>query len=44
VDEDWSLAEGCPVDAGITTNVSNRVLNNNNHIILPDINISQVIY
>ncbi|GES95095.1 hypothetical protein GLOIN_2v1886689 [Rhizophagus clarus] len=43
-DEDWSLAGGCPVDAGTATNAPNGVLNNNNHIVLPDINISQVIY
>src|SRR6266498_5723660 len=43
-DEDWSLARGCPVDAGIATNAPNGVLNNNNHIVLSDINISQVIY
>ncbi|GET51965.1 hypothetical protein GLOIN_2v1778046 [Rhizophagus irregularis DAOM 181602=DAOM 197198] len=43
-DEDWSLAGGCPVDAGTATNAPNGALNNNNHIVLPDINISQVIY
>jgi len=43
-DEDWSLAGGCPVDAGTATNALNGVLNNNNHIVLPDINISQVIH
>ncbi|RGB31648.1 hypothetical protein C1646_763852 [Rhizophagus diaphanus] len=43
-DEDWSLASGCPIDAGIATNAPNGALNNNNHIVLPDINISQVIY
>jgi len=43
-DEDWSLAGGCPVDAGTVTNTPNGVLNNNNPIVLPDINISQVIY
>ncbi|PKK57530.1 hypothetical protein RhiirC2_825633 [Rhizophagus irregularis] len=40
-DEDWSLAGGCPVDAGTATNAPNGALNNNNHIVLPDINISQ---
>ncbi|CAB4381311.1 unnamed protein product [Rhizophagus irregularis] len=44
MDEDWSLAGGCPVDAGTATNAPNGALNNNNHIVLPDINISQVIY
>src|SRR5437016_902127 len=44
MDEDWSLAGGCPVDAGTATNAPNEALNNNNHIVLPDINISQVIY
>ncbi|GBB91743.1 hypothetical protein RclHR1_01910027 [Rhizophagus clarus] len=39
-DEDWSYAEGCPVNAGTPNNVLNGVLNNNNHIVLPDINIS----
>ncbi|GES80532.1 hypothetical protein GLOIN_2v1886689 [Rhizophagus clarus] len=43
-DEDWSLAGRCPVDAGTPTNTLNGVLNNNNHIVFPDINISQVIY
>ncbi|UZO28440.1 uncharacterized protein OCT59_021962 [Rhizophagus irregularis] len=43
-DEDWTLAGGCPVDAGTATNAPNGALNNNNHIVLPDINISQVIY
>src|SRR5581483_7261254 len=44
VDEDWSLAGGCPVDAGTATNAPNGATNNNNQIVLPDINISQVIY
>ncbi|CAB5383550.1 unnamed protein product [Rhizophagus irregularis] len=43
-DEVWSLAGGYPVDAGTATNAPNGALNNNNHIVLPDINISQVIY
>ncbi len=43
IDEDWSLAGGCPVDAATADNIPNGVLNNNNHIVLPDINISQVI-
>ena len=43
-DEDWSLAGGCPVDAGTATNAPNGATNNNNQIVLPDINISQVIY
>ncbi|GBC53900.2 hypothetical protein GLOIN_2v1778046 [Rhizophagus irregularis DAOM 181602=DAOM 197198] len=43
-DEDWTLAGGCPVDTGTATNAPNGALNNNNHIVLPDINISQVIY
>ncbi|RGB33234.1 hypothetical protein C1646_761954 [Rhizophagus diaphanus] len=43
-DEDWSLAGGCPVDTGTATNASNGAINNNNQIVLPDINISQVIY
>ncbi|GBB99223.1 hypothetical protein RclHR1_34540001 [Rhizophagus clarus] len=43
-DEDWSLAGRCPVDAGTPTNTPNGVLNNNNHIVFSDINISQVIY
>ncbi|CAB5344493.1 unnamed protein product [Rhizophagus irregularis] len=38
-DEDCSLAGGCPVDAGTATNAPNGALNNNNHIVLPDINI-----
>jgi hypothetical protein len=43
-DEDWEqYAGGCPVDAAIPTNAPNGVLNNNNYIVLPDINISQVI-
>jgi hypothetical protein len=42
--KDWSLAGGCPVDAGTATNAPNGILNNNNHIVLPDISISQVIY
>ncbi|PKC05464.1 hypothetical protein RhiirA5_420905 [Rhizophagus irregularis] len=44
VNEDWSLAGGCPVDAGTATNAPNGALNNNNHIVFSDINISQVIY
>ena len=44
MDEDWSLAGGCPIDVGTATNALNGVLNNNNHIVLSDINISQVIY
>jgi len=40
MDEDWSLAGRCLVDAGTATNALNRILNNNNHIVLPDINIS----
>ncbi|CAI2186889.1 5172_t:CDS:2, partial [Funneliformis geosporum] len=40
-DEDWSLAGGCLVDAGTATNAPNGALNNNNHIVLPDINIKQ---
>ncbi|GES76978.1 hypothetical protein GLOIN_2v1886689 [Rhizophagus clarus] len=44
VDKDWSLAGGCPVDAGTATNAPNGATNNNNQIVLPDINISQVIY
>ncbi|GES80360.1 hypothetical protein GLOIN_2v1886689 [Rhizophagus clarus] len=43
-DEDWSLAGGYPIDAGTATNTPNGALNNNNPIVLPDINISQVIY
>ncbi|GES87693.1 hypothetical protein GLOIN_2v1484023 [Rhizophagus clarus] len=39
-DDNWSLAGGCPVDAGTVTNTPNGVLNNNNPIVLPDINIS----
>src|SRR5436305_639892 len=39
VDEDWSLAGGCAVDAGTATNAPNGATNNNNHIVLPDINI-----
>ncbi|PKK65211.1 hypothetical protein RhiirC2_786476 [Rhizophagus irregularis] len=41
VDEDWSLAREYPVDAGTATNAPNGALNNNNHIVLSDINISQ---
>ncbi|CAI2192347.1 17599_t:CDS:1, partial [Funneliformis geosporum] len=41
MDEDWSLAGGCPVDADMTINALNGALNNNNYIILSDINISQ---
>ncbi|GES96597.1 hypothetical protein GLOIN_2v1886689 [Rhizophagus clarus] len=41
-DEDWSIAGGCPVDVGTATNAPNGAYNN--HIVLPDINISQVIY
>ncbi|CAG8692135.1 15467_t:CDS:2, partial [Funneliformis mosseae] len=37
-----SLAGRCPVDT--VTNVLNGATNNNNPIVLPDINISQVIY
>ncbi|CAG8629270.1 15737_t:CDS:2 [Funneliformis mosseae] len=44
VDEDWSLAGGCPIDADTATNALNGALNNNNYIVLPDINISQIIY
>jgi hypothetical protein len=43
-DEDWSYAGGCPVDAITPTNAPNGALNNVNPIVLPDINISQVIY
>jgi hypothetical protein len=43
-DEDWSLARGCPVDPATANNVPNGVLNNNNPIVFPDINISQIIY
>ncbi|CAG8762464.1 25669_t:CDS:2, partial [Dentiscutata erythropus] len=39
MDKDWSLAGGCPVDTGTATNALNGVLNNNNYIVLPDINI-----
>ncbi|RGB21704.1 hypothetical protein C1646_777460, partial [Rhizophagus diaphanus] len=31
-DEDWSLAGGCPVDAGTATNAPNGATNNNNQI------------
>src|SRR5581483_3384280 len=44
VDEDWSIAGGCAVDAGTATNAPNGATNNNNPIVLPDINISQEIY
>src|SRR5581483_11110391 len=44
VNEDWSIAGGCAVDAGTATNAPNNATNNNNHIVLPDINISQEIY
>ncbi|EXX68664.1 uncharacterized protein OCT59_022911 [Rhizophagus irregularis] len=40
-DEDWSLTGGCPVDAGTATNAPNGALNNNNHIVFSDINISR---
>ncbi|CAI2184219.1 17816_t:CDS:2, partial [Funneliformis geosporum] len=42
--EDWSIARGCLVDLATANNVPNGVLNNNNPIVFPDINISQVIY
>jgi len=44
IDEDWSLAGGCAVDAGTPDNFPDGVRNNNNPIVLPDINISQEIY
>ncbi|GBC36558.1 hypothetical protein GLOIN_2v1871734 [Rhizophagus irregularis DAOM 181602=DAOM 197198] len=43
-DEDWFYAGGEPVDNATPNNVPNGVLNNNNAIVFPDINISQVIY
>jgi hypothetical protein len=44
VDEDWSYAGGCAVDAGTPNNFPNGGTNNNNPIVFPDINISQIIY
>ncbi|CAG8625215.1 6371_t:CDS:2 [Funneliformis mosseae] len=43
-DKDWSLVRGCLVDTDIITNTPNRILNNNNHIVFPNINICQIIY
>ncbi|CAG8689975.1 11900_t:CDS:1, partial [Funneliformis mosseae] len=42
--EDWSLTRKCPVDADTVTNTLNSTTNNNNPKVLPDMNISQIIY
>ena len=39
-DKDWSYAERCTVNPTMANNIPNRVTNNNNQIVLPDINIS----
>ncbi|CAG8618291.1 5143_t:CDS:2 [Funneliformis caledonium] len=39
MDENWFLTRECSVDASIATNASNKVLNNNNNIVLPNIKL-----
>ncbi len=41
--KNWSFTERYPVDTSTVTNILNKILNNN-HIVFPDINISQIIY
>jgi hypothetical protein len=42
-DENWTYAEKWPVDVATAINAPNGILNNN-HTVLPNIDISQVIY